>query len=336
MNDVHVSKDNISEFYKNCDEALEICQSNGISDLIIGGDLWQSRSSQTLSTLLAVRDFLMKADQMGIVVTLAEGNHCKVDQESIYGYSHVYSQYPNVDVIDNWVRYDYGKLQLYIMSYFPENGSFIDKIDEIIKELDSSKTNVLYIHQGINGALAVPSDKELPTKIFKPFDKVLVGHYHDRCAIPRTSIEYIGSSRQHNFGEDEEKGYTILYQDGSTEFIKNAVNIRYVTIEAVFSEISDNLIAKIKQIKQNPLYRIKLKISCKEKDIQKIDKAKLFECGVSKIDIQAEDIVAEVGKSTGLDTKFDKTGIKKEYSSFCEQKDVTDVELGLKYLEKIN
>lgn len=44
--------------------------------------------------------------------------------------------------------------------------------------------------------------------------------------IKGTVIEYIGSSRQHNFGEDEDKGYTLLYSDGSYEFIKNHVNIR--------------------------------------------------------------------------------------------------------------
>ena len=43
--------------------------------------------------------------------------------------------------------------------------------------------NILYIHEGINGALVTPSKKELPTKIFKDFDKVLVGHYHNRTKI---------------------------------------------------------------------------------------------------------------------------------------------------------
>lgn len=62
--------------------------------MIIGGDLWLSRSSQTLSTLMAVRQAIIKATKAGITITVAEGNHCKVDQESVLGYSHLFSEYP--------------------------------------------------------------------------------------------------------------------------------------------------------------------------------------------------------------------------------------------------
>ena len=44
LNDIHVSKDNISEFQANWDEALQICEKYEIADIVIGGDLWQSRS----------------------------------------------------------------------------------------------------------------------------------------------------------------------------------------------------------------------------------------------------------------------------------------------------
>ena len=61
-------------------------------------------------------------------------------------------------------------------------------------ELNASVHNILYIHEGINGALSTPNEKELPTNIFSDFDTVLVGHYHNRCIIKGTNIEYIGSS----------------------------------------------------------------------------------------------------------------------------------------------
>ena len=337
INDVHVSKDNIPEFHKNWGEALTICQTESITDLIIGGDLWQSRAAQTLNTLLAVREALLEADRRGIDVTIAEGNHCKVDQESIYGYSHVYDQYPGVTVVDDTKCYDYGKMNLYIMSYFPENGSFPERLKVVVSELlDTSKINILYIHEGINGALSIPSDHELPTKIFADFDKVLVGHYHNRCLIKGTNIEYIGSSRQHNFGEDEEKGYTILYRDGSTEFIKNQVNLRYAVLDLAPKQINDKLLEKIQLMRKNPLYLVKTKISCSADEALKIDKAKLLEAGVAKIDIITKETLPNEAKSSSLNAKFDKTGIKTEYSSFCKGKEVANVELGLKYLEKIS
>ena len=103
MNDVHVSKDNIPEFQKNWGEALDICVERGIKELVIGGDLWQSRAAQTLSTLMAVRNALITSESKNIMVTIAEGNHCKVDQEALEGYGHVFAGYPMVDVVDDWV-----------------------------------------------------------------------------------------------------------------------------------------------------------------------------------------------------------------------------------------
>lgn len=55
INDIHVNKDNIAEFNKNWDEMLSICQREGVEEVVIGGDVFTSRASQTLSTLLAVK-----------------------------------------------------------------------------------------------------------------------------------------------------------------------------------------------------------------------------------------------------------------------------------------
>lgn len=338
MNDVHVSKDNIPEFQKNWSEALEICVERKISELVIGGDLWQSRAAQTLSTLMAVRNVLITSESKGIIVTIAEGNHCKVDQESTDGYGHVFSEYPSVDVIHDWGCIGTDDMDLFVMSYFPENGSFTDRLEELqtSKEfVESDRYKVLYIHEGINGALATPAEKELPTSIFKAFDKVLVGHYHDRCCIPNTNIEYIGSSRQHNFGEDELKGYTILYSDGSTEFIQNKVNKRYRTLEINASEINEKTLQDIEAIKQDPLYMVKTKISCVGAEAERIDKDALLAIGVSKIDIISANTTLTPVASSAFENKLDKSGIKKEYLEYCEAKSVENVELGVKYLDKI-
>ena len=106
INDIHVSKDNIPEFQKNWDEALDICKKRDIPEIIVGGDLWQSRSSQTLDTLLAVRQAIIKATHQGIELTLAEGNHDLVDQEALLGYSHLFSEYPNVSTVEDYTAID--------------------------------------------------------------------------------------------------------------------------------------------------------------------------------------------------------------------------------------
>lgn len=331
INDIHASKDNIPEFQKNWDEALAICSERGITEIVIGGDLWQSRSAQTLPVLMAVQQAILKATTNDIEVVIAPGNHDKIDQESILSYSHLFKGYDKVTVIDDYIIEDLDDgLMLVTMAYFPENGSFPDKLTELMGKEKPSNI-ILYIHEGISGALATSSDKELPAKLFKDFKQVLVGHYHDRVKIGN-NIQYIGASRQHNFGEDPEKGYTILYSDGTTEFIKNKANVAYATIDL----IPENLEAGKKKVAEliEQGVKVKVRVSCESVEAKTIDKQALIDMGVTKVEVKTETVTIETAEQA-LETKYDKNGIKAEYASFCEKKDIDDVETGLKYLDKI-
>lgn len=337
INDIHISKDNIAEFHKNWDEALQICKDNDITDIIIGGDLWLSRSAQTLPTLMAVRAAILKATKTyNFNVIIANGNHDKTDQEIIEGYNHIFSDYENVEVVDEYVGYDYGEnVTLWVMSYFPENGSFIRRLEDLKSGLEPELTHILYIHEGIRGGLSTPSDDELPANIFVGFDKVLVGHYHDRKKIPGTNIEYIGSSRQHNFGEDEEKGYTILYTDGSTKFVKNEVNQRYKVIDVDIADMNDDFMDYLAKIKADSRYKVKVRIKCKSSQSTSVNKQQLAECGANKIELVTEQTEGMYTDHKSITQKFDKSGIKEEYTNFCSQKSI-DNQLGLRYLDKLN
>lgn len=334
INDIHLSKDNIPEFHKNWNEALCICKERGIETLVVGGDLWQSRAGQTLNVLMAAREAILKATAQGIYVIIENGNHDKVDQESILSYNHIFSAYPDVEVVDDYAGYDVSdNVTLWLISYFPENGSFNDKLNEVASQIPSDKMNILYCHEGINGALSTSSDKELSPKVFKAFDKVLVGHYHDQATLSGGKIQYIGSSRQHNFGENPEKGYTILFSDGSTEFIKNHVNIQYLTIKTDADNLDD--VKQQLQTINDGQTKVRLKIACTAEQASTLDKQTLIELGVSKIEVATEDSMS-CAKVHDFDTKYDKDGLKQEYTRYCIQKEIENVEMGLQYLDKIN
>lgn len=336
LNDIHIGKDNITDFKLNWSEAISICKKRNIHKLIIGGDLFQSRSSQSLDVLLAVKSALIQADFNNVEVIIAEGNHDKVDQESLEGYAHIFENNERkVMIIDDYEVFQIGHdVDLYVMSYFPENGSFVDKLKKITSSLDKNRYNILYCHEGINGALSTSNEKELPASIFKDFNSVLVGHYHNRTLIDGTNIEYIGASRQHNFGEDEEKGYTILYEDGTYEFIKNKVNARYKVIEVSSQSITDKLIKTIQDEKKNG-YKIKTRLTSENDDINAECRSKLTEVGVDKIEFVKVDATTKKVESQNINKKFDKNGIKEEYIIFCGDKEI-NANVGIKYLDKIN
>ena len=339
LNDIHISKDNIPAFKANWQEAIDICRKMDVKEIAIGGDLFFSRAAQTLDVLLAVHDALLTAAEHGIHVTIAEGNHDKVNQENERGYCHVFDQHSNVLVCDEYVSLPLGddcRFVLHMMGYFPEDGSFCTRLDRLKEEaLDPKRLNFLYIHEGINGALAQPNDKELPAKIFEDFDKVFVGHYHNRTIIDKTRIEYIGSSRQHNFGEDEEKGYTVIYTDGSHEFIKNQANTRYRVIDVAAERTGLHLMDELREIDADGRYKVKVRVHAPQAAMKSVDKAALLDAGATKVELIADDEEMLEVAASSLFEKFDSHRIRETYEEFCREKQIDDVAIGLEYLSKI-
>ena len=339
LNDIHISKDNIPAFKANWQESIDICRKMDVKEIAIGGDLFFSRAAQTLDVLLAVHDALLTAAEHGIHVTIAEGNHDKVNQENERGYCHVFDQHSNVLVCDEYVSLPLGddcRFVLHMMGYFPEDGSFCTRLDRLKEEaLDPKRLNFLYIHEGINGALAQPNDKELPAKIFEEFDKVFVGHYHNRTIIDKTRIEYIGSSRQHNFGEDEEKGYTVIYTDGSHEFIKNQANTRYRVIDVAAERAGLYLMDELREIDADGRYKVKVRVHTPQAAIKSVDKAALLDAGATKVELIADDEEMLEVAASSLFEKFDSHRIRETYEEFCREKQIDDVAIGLEYLSKI-
>ena len=339
LNDIHISKDNIPAFKANWQEAIDICRKMDVKEIAIGGDLFFSRAAQTLDVLLAVHDALLTAAEHGIHVTIAEGNHDKVNQENERGYCHVFDQHSNVLVCDEYVSLPLGddcRFVLHMMGYFPEDGSFCTSLDRLKEEaLDPKRLNFLYIHEGINGALAQPNDKELPAKIFEDFDKVFVGHYHNRTIIDKTRIEYIGSSRQHNFGEDEEKGYTVIYTDGSHEFIKNQANTRYRVIDVAAERAGLHLMDELREIDADGRYKVKVRVHAPQAAMKSVDKAALLDAGATKVELIADDEEMLEVAASSLFEKFDSHRIRETYEEFCREKQIDDVAIGLEYLSKI-
>ena len=334
FNDIHADKDNLNEFCRNWDEALSVAKSKGISRMIIGGDLFQARAAIPLSVIKAVHFCIKRTQLAGVEICIIRGNHDLVDQEDTYSYCNIFGEMDGVKVIEKWdvLKLD-DKTNLFMCGYYPEDGTATEKIAEMEKEIDTTppdSVNILYCHWGISGALSRPSSAELPVKAFRAFDRVLVGHYHDRCRINNSNVEYIGASRQANYGEDEAKGYTVLYDDGSTEFIQNEANIRYMTIESELETVDED-IRNVKEL-DDPQYRVKVKLHVPVG--KEADKKGLIDAGVAKVEIVNEDIEVQETTEYNLEAKFDKAGIKEEYVKDCEENDV-DPQLGIYYLDKI-
>lgn len=338
LNDLHISKDDIPAFVDNWQEALSLCRERGIHHMVVGGDLFLSRTAQTLEVLLAVRAALLDAAAAGLNVTLAEGNHDKVDQEALSGYCHIFDRHPAVTVVDESLTLEdpAWDFTLQVMSYFPECGSFLSRLPKCPRAgSDTLRLRYLYIHEGIRGALAQPSDTELPAAAFKDYDRVFVAHYHNRTRIPGTQIQYIGAARQHNFGEDEQKGYTVLYADGAQEFIQNRVNLRYRVLDVQAQQVGTDLMELLAQNREQARCRIKVRVHGDAACLAAVDRQRLLQAGAAKVELLNPDTQALATPEEGMLEKFDSGKIRAAYEAFCAQKQVEDPRLGLSYLQKI-
>ncbi len=341
-NDLHVDKACVDDFVFNWDEMVEQAEKHSIGTICIGGDLFTNRSAQTLNVLMAVKKCIEHAESKGINLVIALGNHDLTDQAVTYGYPSLYDSHKNVTIVNDGAFFiplnpGHGKIHLAIMRYWNENTMFCDKMECLKDELSrmgiSPADVILYVHEGIHGGLGnLEAKLEVPQSAFKGFKYVLSGHYHNRIKVEGANIEYIGSTRQKDFGEDENKGYTIVYDDGSYSFIQNQVNMRYVTLKQPYSAINEAFIDKIKDYVDDGYY-VKLKISCTESERKSIDKEELYSAGVVKIDYDTEEAVVAQITNDDLSKKYDNNGIKTEYSSFCSNNEKSS-DLGIKYLNK--
>lgn len=334
INDMHVSQQTIDAFNKNWQEALDVCHDYSINQIFLGGDVFVSRSSQTLASLMAVKNAIQKANGEGTHIIAYNGNHCKVNQEANIGYCNVFDSL-GYSVVDEYMGIEFDNFTLHLLPYYPEAGSLPERIDKI--ELSPGKKNILYAHIGVNGGLSQESEsnKELPAKRLNKFDKVLLGHYHNRAQLPGTDIYYIGASRQFNFGEQEDMGYTVLFEDGSHKFIQNTVNSRYKTINIEYSKLTPDLKEEIGELNDDD-YKVRLRISCSKNEKPSINKSEWIQAGAAKVEILCaeEDVVLKAEQSAFH--RFDKKGIAQGYQEFCKKKDSADVEFGLKYINLIN
>ena len=132
------------------------------------------------------------------------------------------------------------------------------------------------------------------------------------------------------------KGYTVLYNDGSTEFIQNKINLRYKVIDVDADQVDIHLTDLLDEMKADGHYRTKVRIHTTSVQASSIPKEKLLHAGASKVENITEEMEAADVSASSLFEKFDTHKIRETYEEFCREKEIAEVELGLSYLSKID
>lgn len=178
------------------------------------------------------------------------GNHCKINSK---GSPHALNFLSPYAVIIDSPKY-IEKLNSFIIPYYDD----VEELRQFLKALP--KNSKLIMHQGLNGTNAGEYIRD--HSALNPEDLVnfrtILSHYHCRQDIKCGSkvASYIGSPYTVTFGEanDPEKGYQILYDDGSLEFVPTNLRKHIVINCQADCQPQENLI-----VRANDLVWVKVK-----------------------------------------------------------------------------
>ncbi|QIG64928.1 hypothetical protein SJC03_254 [Bacteroides phage SJC03] len=244
------------------------------NSLFFLGDFYDVRKGAEEPTLNISKQIFKKIQELNIPNVWIPGNHDKYIQTYEYSYLDVYEEYTTrvVKTVD-WITNSH--IGYYFFPYF-EGKMFEEQLNKLIeissKQSDNKK--VLFAHYMY---------EELPEELTKNFDKIFLGHNHQREDFPKG--QYIGSCIQQGFSEDKYKGFSILYDDLSTkqitfeakEYITQVIDLNVFT-----EEKAKSFILSFKDKYPNKYLRVEfigfhkdisyLKDFCKENNISCISK----------------------------------------------------------------
>ena len=218
--------------------------------LIIAGDLYdRSVPSKEATTLL--QELLVKINiECNIPIFAISGNHDSRERLAIgeawfskhkfYLHTRLNQAFDKITIEDT---------DIYLLPYFEpfeareyfedatlttHNSATKRVIDEIYKNIDMSKTNILVAHTFVSGGLETDSEREISVgtvenvavEIFEKFDYIALGHLHNPNAIKEERIKYSGSPMAYSFSEaTQTKGMRLV------ELTKEIFTEEFISLE---------------------------------------------------------------------------------------------------------
>ena len=214
--DPHLTKDNCSLVSTLFDQVFDAADDLGCSTVMVGGDVFTSRSAQPLDVLAAWNAITAKALNRHITLYVIPGNHDKTDPNATRSYLGV------VDNNDAVILETGGEIALegatVVMIPYFGNERWLEFYNQYPDYDDRTDHRFLLTHiavEGVKNNDGSVVESDIKADLFEGYDAVFVGHYHNASHVGE-KVHYLGSMYQNNFGETaDDKGFTVLYSDGT-------------------------------------------------------------------------------------------------------------------------
>jgi DNA repair exonuclease SbcCD nuclease subunit len=332
--DWHIKKDNVSIIKDLISQKIELAKLLKIDKVFCLGDVFQSRQEQPLSVLKCFEDCLDLFKKAEIKLICIPGNHDKTNYDSRDSFLDSFSWHPALSLTREAAIVKIGEITFRMIPFFNDE-VFTDIHKKSIDKIPIKKNEVLLSHMAVVGSInndGSKVEKSIDPKSFKGYELTLLGHYHNYHKVSG-EVYHIPSLYQKDYSEDNNKGFTIVYDDLSFE-IKNSIFKEYKTIDIDLDTVSakefKETISKIDV--DESFYRLKLKGSVEKVNSVKSDELKIMGFSVKK---EAKDIEVSIEEvEAGNFVEFTDSAIIEEFQIFCEKEKYEDIEKGNNYLKK--
>lgn len=336
--DWHLKKENIDQIkdlvLQQCELALEL----KVEYLVCLGDIFDSRIAQRQDVLDAFGEILDMIDSYGLKLWAIPGNHDKTVYSSHKSFLDPYKGRDCFKLVDTIARVPFieEKLQLNFIPFFTDEvwmGQF-EKLKKTpqLPVLQGCK-EILLTHIAVTGSRnndGTMVSSSLSPGLFKDFFKVFSGHYHDQQKIG-SNFYHIPSIQQNNFGENAEKGFTVLYADGSHELIKSKFK-EFVKVQIDLDEIDSDELLSLKKKYKGSDSNIRFEFKGSDNVLKSLKKEDFTSLGID-VKTKSREVEDDIIFSESTEV-IEHTGdsIIEEFKKFCEKENY-DFERGMKYLK---
>jgi DNA repair exonuclease SbcCD nuclease subunit len=294
LNDIHINKNNSEKIMDLAQEVVEFSKAVDCEKIVMNGDIFTERQSQQLECLKTFKGFLNIMKENGLKVFALPGNHDKVNQQKPDSYLDVYDgRYMTLFDGVGKTYVDMGKgFRVHLLPFF-EKEEYLELFERAKKHLGDG-LNVCLTHIGIHGVLNNDEEEvvsSIKSAMFKEcFDLTVIGHYHNYNKVT-DGVFYTGSCYPANYGENNRKGITVVYEDASFEVFKTSFQ-EYFLFE--FDKYDEKEIEKVVDENQDKIknHNVRFKFYLEEKEVPLVDKKWISSLGVD-LKIEVADVVVD-------------------------------------------
>jgi exonuclease SbcD len=334
--------DNISLVTDIFRQFIDLVKSLGLKKCFHMGDFFTSRASQTLECLTEAGEILDMFENERITLYIFPGNHDKVsliDEKSYLSVICKRRKYVKLIESETMILDTENKLKIFVLPYFKEGMEYLSRLSNLIEQNDDEVEykKILLTHTSINGVMNNDGsvvEGDIDQDFFQIFDLVLSGHYHNRSFLSK-KIVYIGSGYQSNYGEDEDKGFTIINDDLSLEFVQSKFPIYRKFVIDISDEEKAQKMLKEHSDKGN---NIRFEFVGDQEQIDNFDANKYNSAGISvkyKNIIDRGVLFTEVEDASMI--SFDKKTVLKHFIMYANQQqyDKKQMKRGMELINEI-